>query len=97
MEKNCKNKSNRVQDRKINKKEVIKFMLDGRDTIVLLTVGLTRKIFFNKMSYFLKQYSHSKKKIKVELDLRNHSTKFDLKNTTDTNTSNLRGQLDFVF
>ena len=66
MKKNCKNKSNRVQDRKINKKEVIKFML-------------TRKIFFNKMSYFSKQYSHSKKKIKVELDLRNHSIKFGLK------------------
>ena len=79
MKKNCKNKSNRVQDRKINKKEVIKFMLDGRDTIVLLTVGLTRKIFFNKMNYFSKQYSHSKRKIKVELDLRNHSIKFDLK------------------
>ena len=39
------------------------------------------------MSYFPKQYTLTKNKIKVELDLSNHATKSDLKNATDIHTS----------
>ena len=35
------------------------------------------------MSYFLESYTHSKNKIKIELDLSNYATKFDLKTATD--------------
>ena len=38
------------------------------------------------MSYF-SPYSHSIKKIEVELDLANYATKFHLKNATSVNTS----------
>ena len=47
--------------------------------IFLLTVGLIKKISLHKMSYFLEQYTQSKNKIKVELDLSNHATKSNLK------------------
>ena len=47
--------------------------------IILLTVGLMRKISLFKMSYFPKTYTHGKKKKKVELDLP-YATKCDLKN-----------------
>ena len=47
--------------------------------IILLTIGLIRKISLFKMNYFPKTYTHSKNKIKVELDLP-YATKCDLKN-----------------
>ena len=34
------------------------------------------------MSYFPELYTHSKSKIKVELDLSNYTTKYDLKNAS---------------
>ena len=50
--------------------------------IILSTVGSIKKILFYKMSYFPEPYTHSKKKIKVELDLYNYVTKSDFKNAT---------------
>ena len=39
------------------------------------------------MSYFTKPYTHSKNKIKFELDLSNYTTKSDLKNASGVDTS----------
>ena len=39
------------------------------------------------MSYFTELYTHSKSKIKVELDLSNYTTKSDIKNATGVDTS----------
>ena len=44
-----------------------------------LIVGLIKKIFLYKMSYFREPYNRSKNKIKFELALSNYATKFDLK------------------
>ena len=55
--------------------------------IILLTVGLIKKISLYKVSYFPEPYTHSKNKIKVELDLSYYATKTDLINTTDVDAS----------
>ena len=39
------------------------------------------------MSYFTEPYTHSKNKIKFELDLSNYATKSDLKNASGVDTS----------
>ena len=54
-------------------------MWNGKATIILLTVLLVRKILLYQVSYFPEIYTHSKNKIKVELDLTNHATKSDFK------------------
>ena len=54
-------------------------MSDGNTMIILLIVGLIKKISFYKMSYFSEPYTHSKNKIKVQLELPNYVTKSDLK------------------
>ena len=41
-----------------------------------------------KMNQFLERYTRSKNKIKVQLNLCNYTTKFDLKNATDIDISN---------
>ena len=56
-------------------------MWNGKATIILLTVLLVRKILLYQVSYFPEIYTHSKNKIKVELDLTNHATKSDFKKT----------------
>ena len=63
-----------------------KYMLNGKTMIILLTVGLIKKhISLYKMSYFPETYTHSKIKIKVELDLSNYET---LKSAAGIDTSN---------
>ena len=46
-------------------------MLNGKATIVLLTVELIKKIQLYKMSYFPEPHTYSKNKIEVELNLSN--------------------------
>ena len=52
------------------------------------------------MSYFAEAYTGSKNKMKVELDLSNYATKFDLKNAASIDTSdfavlfNLKSKID---
>ena len=53
-------------------------MLHGKLMIIHLIVGLIKKTFYIKMSYF-PPYGHSKNKIEVELDLSNYATKLDLR------------------
>ena len=54
-------------------------MSNGKFMLILLIVGLIKKILLYKMSYFPESHTHSKNKIKVELDLANYTTKSDLK------------------
>ena len=43
-------------------------MLSGKVMIIHLIPGLIKKAYLYKMSHFTDTYSHSKKKIKFELD-----------------------------
>ena len=54
-------------------------MLSGKVMIIHLIIVLIKKIWLCEMSYFPEPYTHSKNKIKAELDLSNYTTKFDLK------------------
>ena len=57
-------------------------MLNGKTMIILLTAGLTKNILLYKMSYIPELHTHSKHKIKAELDLYNYATKSVLKKAT---------------
>ena len=48
------------------------------DMMILLIVGLMKKLSLHKMNHFPEPYNHSKSRIKVELDLSNYSIKSDL-------------------
>ena len=48
---------------------------------------LIKKISLYKINYFLELYGVSKNKTKVELDISNYETKFDLKGTTGIDSS----------
>ena len=55
--------------------------------IILLTVGLIKKISLYKMSYFRESHAHRKNREEVELELANYTAKSDLKNATGVDTS----------
>ena len=55
--------------------------------IIHFIVGLIKKICLHKISYFLEPFTRSKNKTKVELDLSNYATQFDLRNTTSVDNS----------
>ena len=57
---------------------MINYLLNGKATIILLTVGLIKTILYIDMSYF-PRYSYNQDKIEVKLDLSNNSD-FTLKN-----------------
>ena len=61
-------------------------MLNEIAMIILLIVGLIKKILLSTMSYFPELSIHSKIKGKVELDLSNYETKSDLKNPAGVDT-----------
>ena len=48
------------------------------------------------MIYFPELYTRSKTKIKVELDLSNYTTKYDLRNVTDVDTSQFAKKTDLA-
>ena len=68
--------------------------INGKTKIILLTIGLIKKVWLNKMSYFPEPYSHSKSEIKAELDLSNYATKYYLKNAAGVDTSKFAKQAD---
>ena len=47
--------------------------------IILVTIGLMKKILLCKMSYMPEPYTRSKSKLKKELDLSNYVRKSNLK------------------
>ena len=61
--------------------------------MILLTVGLIKKIWLYKISYFSEPYARGKSKIKAELDLSYYATKFDLKNAPGAEHQNLLKRL----
>ena len=61
-------------------------MSNEKTMVILLTVGLMKKIYLYKMSYFPDSYTRSKNKIKVKIDFSNDATKSDLKSATSFNT-----------
>ena len=62
-------------------------MSNGKATIILLIVGLLKKIQLYKMKYFPESHTHKKNKIEVELDLSNYSTTSSLKIARDVDKS----------
>ena len=69
-------------------------MLNGKVTIILLTVGLIKKYSING-EYFSEPKS-SGGRVKVELDLSNYATKADLKNATGVDTSKFAKKVDLA-
>ena len=57
-------------------------MLSGKVMVIHLTVGWIENILLYKNEFFSRAITHSKNKIKVELDLSKYTTKSDLKSTT---------------
>ena len=57
-------------------------MSDGKVMLVLLTVGLIKKMLLCKVDYLPEPYSHNKNKRKIKLKLPNYATKSDLKSAT---------------
>ena len=72
------------------------YMLNGKAIIFLLIVGLIKKISSYKISCFPEPYTSNKNKIKVELDLCNYVTKFDLKNATGVDTLDFAKKSDLA-
>ena len=64
--------------------------------IILLKVGLIKKMSLCWMSYSPVPYSNIKNKINVELDLSDYGTKSDLKNATGFNTSKFAKEADLA-
>ena len=70
-------------------------MLNGKATIVLLTVGLIKKNIIKISEYFPGPKS-SGRRVKVELDLSNYAAKADLKNSTGIDTSKFGEKIDLA-
>ena len=60
-------------------------MLSGKVMIIRLIARLMKKISLYKMSHYPGPNSHSRNKIKVELDLSNYATISDVKITASVN------------
>ena len=71
-------------------------MLNGKVMITNSVVGLIKKIYLNKMSYFPEPYTPSKNKRKGGSDLSNYGTKSDLKGATGIDTSKTAKEVDLV-
>ena len=70
-------------------------MLNGKDTVICLTVKLIKKSIVWMSEYFLKLKSLGAN-VKVELDLSNYATKADLKNATGVDTSDFAKKTDLA-
>ena len=68
----------------------------GKAMIILLTVGLIKKMLLYKMSYIPKPHTNIKNQIEFELDLANYATKYDLKNAAGVNTSKIAKYTDLA-
>ena len=64
-------------------------MLNGKDMIIYLIVGLAKKTLYKMSQYFPKPYKSFERNINVKVDLFNYATKADLKNATGIDTSKL--------
>ena len=71
-------------------------MPNWKAMITYLTVELTKNIQSCKMSYLPESYTHSKSKIKVELNLPNYATQSNLKSETGAYTSIFALEVDLA-
>ena len=71
-------------------------MLNGKDMITHLMVGLINKILDETSQYFPKPYEPFGRDINVKADLSNYATKADLKNATGTDASKLTVKSDLA-
>ena len=86
---------------KVLKEKVIKCMSSGKDTIVVLIVGLIKKTFIKMSQYFPKKFRSFGGNINVKIDLSNYGIRTDLKNVTHvdnfalkTNLASLKTEVD---
>ena len=70
-------------------------MLNGKDTIIPLIVGLIKKDIVYMSEYFPGPKSVGVN-VKIELDLSNYATKADLKNSTGVDTSDVAKKTDLA-
>ena len=73
---------------------MMNYMLNGKATIVLLTIGLVKKTSINE--WIFSKSKPLRRKVKVELDLSNYATKADLKNSTGAETSKFAKMVDLA-
>ena len=69
-------------------------MANGKVIIIRLIVGLIKKISIYKLRHFPESHTHTKKIIKLELDLSNYGTKLELKNAAGVDTSKFTKEVD---
>ena len=88
MKKNCKKliKKN-LEKKKYLKEKVINCMSSGKGMIVILIVGLIKKISYKNCQYFSKLFKNFGRNINVKIDLSNYATKTDIKNISHVDTS----------
>ena len=71
---------------------MINFMSNGKVLIIHLIVGLMKVILLYKVSHF-PEPTHSKNKLKIDLNLFSYATKSDLKNGTGADKSKFAKRL----
>ena len=88
MKKNCKKliKKN-LEKKKYLKEKLINCMSSGKGMIVILIVGLIKKISYKNCQYFSKSFKNFGRNINVKIDLSNYATKTDIKNISHVDTS----------
>ena len=64
--------------------------------MILLRVGLIKKIFYKMGQYFPKPSKSFEEIVKVELDLSSYATKAELKNGTGIDISKLAAKYDLA-
>ena len=73
------------------------YFSNGKVMIIHLIVVLLKKILlYKKWVVFFKPYTYVKNKIKIELDLCNYATKFDLKRLIGLNTAQFAKNADLA-
>ena len=71
-------------------------MSNRKVMIILLIVGLIKKMLYKMIQYFLKPYRSFGENINFSADLSNYATKTDLKNATGVDTSKLAAKSDLA-
>ena len=87
MKQNCKRQIKKnLEQKKYLKEKVINCLSNGKDMIIVLIVGLTKKTLYKNESSkpFNSGFGDS---IKVKIDLSNYPTKTDIKNISHVDTS----------
>ena len=71
-------------------------MLNGKDMIIHLIVGLIKRTLYKMRKYFPKPFEPFRGDINVKVDLFNYTTKTDLENGAGVDTSKLAAKPDLA-